>query len=52
MKWEKSTPKKPKRPPEAYWCECSCSNCDIGAHERCTSEECHMPKWKDTKKND
>jgi hypothetical protein len=28
-----------------YSCECECSNCDIGAHERCTSPKCHMPKW-------
>src|SRR5882672_8017096 len=43
--------KKPKRPDDRqlvkYWCECECSNCDIGAHERCSSPKCHVPKWKD-----
>jgi hypothetical protein len=31
------------------WCECECANCEIGAHERCQSPKCHMPKWKDIK---
>ena len=31
------------------WCECECANCEIGAHERCHSSKCHMPKWKDIK---
>jgi hypothetical protein len=31
------------------WCECECANCEIGAHERCHSHKCHMPKWKDIK---
>jgi len=30
-------------------CECECVNCEIGAHERCNSHKCHMPKWRDTK---
>ncbi len=30
-----------------HWCECECSQCEIGAHERCTHKECHMPKWGD-----
>jgi hypothetical protein len=41
--------KKPKRlepPISKHWCECERSNCDIGAHERCPSPKCHMPKWK------
>src|SRR5271157_1296564 len=33
--------KKEERVPE-YWCECECANCDIGAHERCSSPKCHM----------
>jgi len=32
------------------WCECDCPQCDIGAHERCNSDKCHMPKWKDVNK--
>ena len=32
-----------------FWCECECANCEIGAHERCHSPKCHMPKWKDVK---
>jgi hypothetical protein len=32
---------------EALRCECECKNCEIGAHERCHSAECKMPKWKD-----
>jgi len=32
-----------------FWCECECANCEIGAHERCNSPKCHMPKWKDIK---
>ena len=28
-------------------CECDCANCEIGAHERCSSAKYHMPKWKD-----
>ena len=32
------------------WCECECPLCDIGAHERCTSDKCHMPKWRDVGK--
>jgi hypothetical protein len=31
------------------WCERECSNCEIGAHERCNSPKCHMPKWRDVK---
>ncbi len=33
--------------PNQFWCECECANCEIGAHERCDSPKCHMPKWKD-----
>ena len=33
-----------------HWCECECSQCEIGAHERCSSKECHMPKWQDIEK--
>jgi len=32
---------------DQLWCECECANCEIGAHERCNSRKCHMPKWKD-----
>jgi hypothetical protein len=48
--WKKTSPKKQKEIPQKYWCACDCVQCDIGAHERCTSAECHMPKWKDVKK--
>jgi hypothetical protein len=34
---------------QKLWCECECANCEIGAHERCHSSKCHMPKWKDIK---
>lgn len=44
--------KKPKKELQQYWCACDCAQCDIGAHERCTSKDCHMPKWKDIKKGD
>jgi hypothetical protein len=30
-----------------HWCECECSQCEIGAHEGCSHKECHMPKWDD-----
>ena len=30
-------------------CEHECDNCEIGAHERCQSAKCHMPKWRDIK---
>lgn len=33
-----------------HYCECECALCDIGAHERCTSDKCHMPKWRDVGK--
>ena len=33
-----------------HWCECECSQCEIGAHERCSHKECHMPKWDDLEK--
>jgi len=42
--------KEPKQYPREHWCTCTCWHCDIGAHERCASGECHMPKWKDIKK--
>jgi hypothetical protein len=32
-----------------FWSECECVNCEIGAHERCNSPKCHMPKWRDVK---
>jgi hypothetical protein len=41
--------KKPEIKKGQLWCECECSNCEIGAHERCNSIKCHMPKWKDIK---
>jgi len=41
--------KKPDRKRNQLWCECECANCDIGAHERCASPKCHMPKWRDVK---
>jgi hypothetical protein len=30
-----------------HTCECTCWHCEIGAHERCQSPDCKMPKWKD-----
>lgn len=45
----KKTTKSELERPVAYSCNCSCSQCDIGAHERCTSPDCHMPKWNDIK---
>jgi hypothetical protein len=45
---EKSS-KNPKIEADQLSCECDCANCDIGAHERCKSPKCHMPKWKDIK---
>jgi hypothetical protein len=39
--------KKPEPPRDQLWCECECASCEIGAHERCHSTKCHMPKWKD-----
>jgi len=41
--------KKTETRKDELWCECDCANCEIGAHERCTSPKCHMPKWKDIK---
>jgi hypothetical protein len=41
--------KKPDTKEAQLWCECDCANCEIGAHERCNSPKCHMPKWKDVK---
>jgi hypothetical protein len=45
--------KKSGKPPEPrrdqLSCECECANCEIGAHERCVSPKCLMPKWKDIK---
>jgi hypothetical protein len=38
---------KPEPRKDPLWCECECVNCEIGAHERCTSPKCHMLKWKD-----
>jgi len=31
-------------------CDCECASCDLGAHERCSSPRCHMPKWKDRRR--
>jgi hypothetical protein len=42
----KKSGKQPEKKDE-LWCECECINCEIGAHERCQSPKCHMPKWKD-----
>jgi len=39
--------KKPDSKRDQPRCECECTNCEIGAHERCNSSKCHMPKWKD-----
>jgi hypothetical protein len=41
--------KKTEKQGDHLWCECECINCEIGAHERCNSAKCHMPKWKDVK---
>jgi hypothetical protein len=38
---------KPDSKEVQLWCECA--NCEIGAHERCKSPKCHMPKWRDIK---
>ena len=40
---------KPEVPQNELWCDCECANCEIGAHERCQSPKCQMPKWKDVK---
>jgi hypothetical protein len=40
-----SQKKKDKSEPIKDTCECNCWNCDIGAHERCNSPLCKMPKW-------
>jgi hypothetical protein len=40
---------KPEKTETQLWCECECPNCEIGAHERCHSPKCRMPKWKDVK---
>ena len=45
---KKSDPK-PGAQDAQLWYECECVNCDIGAHERCHSSKCRMPKWKDVK---
>jgi hypothetical protein len=39
--------RKPKRQEDKSQqiCECPCCQCDIGAHERCGSSLCQMPKW-------
>ncbi len=42
--------KKDDRERYDHWCECDCSQCEIGAHERCSSKDCHMPKWRDVEK--
>lgn len=42
--------KKPENKKDEHWWECDCVNSDIGAHERCKSSKCHMPKWKDIKR--
>ncbi len=38
---------KPESEEAKLWRECECANCEIGAHERCHSPQCHLPKWKD-----
>jgi hypothetical protein len=45
---KKSVPK-PRVKEDRLWCECECANCEIGAHERCQSRKCNMPKWRDVK---
>jgi hypothetical protein len=45
----KKSGKKAETKKSQLWCECECVNCEIGAHERCDSPHCHMPKWKDVK---
>jgi hypothetical protein len=30
---------------QRHWCECECTMCDLGAHERCADVQCHHPKW-------
>ena len=47
----KKSGKLPEPRRDQLWCECECANCEIGAHERCQSPKCHMPKWKDIKNN-
>ena len=44
---EVSKKPKPETKRDQLWCECECANCEIGAHERCHSPKCHMPKWND-----
>jgi hypothetical protein len=43
----KKASRKPDIRNDQPWCEWECANCEIGAHERCNSPKCHMPKWKD-----
>ena len=38
---------KPESKEPQLWCEYECGNYEIGAHERCASPNCHMPKWRD-----
>lgn len=45
---KKTSPKSQVRESQ-FCCECESANCDIGAHERCHSPKCQMPKWKDVK---
>jgi hypothetical protein len=45
----KKSVKKPNPEESQLSCDCDCANCEIGAHERCSSPKCHMPKWKDVK---
>ena len=42
--------RKGERDQYEHWCEYECSQCEIGAHERCSHKECHMPKWDDLEK--
>jgi hypothetical protein len=45
----KKSSAKPQVKESELRCECECANCEIGAHERCHSPKCQMPKWEDIK---
>lgn len=42
--------KKDDREQYQHWCECDCSQCEIGTHERCANKQRHMPKWQHIEK--
>jgi hypothetical protein len=46
---KKSSGKLQTKKQDQLCCECECANCEIGAHERCRSLKCQMPKWEDVK---